>query len=79
MIDSQLPTFRNRIGAIFKGNSFGFLKMGYIGCSETSVATKESCVISLKSEDILYTAAESCNHIYDGLEVLEVKLICFSV
>jgi hypothetical protein len=36
--------------------------MGSIDCSEASVTTKKYWVISLKSEDILYTLAESCNH-----------------
>ena len=37
----------------------GPLKMGPIGCTETSVTTSLRCVTSQKSEDIVYTAGES--------------------
>jgi len=38
------------------------LKMGPIGCTETSVTTNLRCVTSQKSEDIIYTAAEAWNY-----------------
>jgi hypothetical protein len=37
----------------------GPLKMGPMGCIETSVTTSLRCVTSQKSEDIVYTAAEA--------------------
>jgi len=38
------------------------LKMGPIGCTETSVTASLRCVTSEKSEDIICTAAEAWNH-----------------
>jgi hypothetical protein len=40
--------------------------MGPIGSPETSVTTSLYCVTSLKSEDLIYTAAEAWNHAADS-------------
>jgi len=38
------------------------LKMGPVGCSETSVTTNLRCVIFQKSENLIYSTAEAWNH-----------------
>ena len=61
---------RQFIGPIFKGEEVHFLgflilldcltlKYGTMGCHDTSVTVNIRCVTFQKSEDLIYTAAES--------------------
>jgi hypothetical protein len=46
------------IGPIFKGQAAWLLKMGPIGCPETSINTNLRCVTSQKGGDLNYTTAD---------------------
>ena len=61
---------RQPIGPIFKGQAVQEdssctvwpLKIGPIGCLETSVNTNLRCITSQRSEYLIYTAAEAWNY-----------------
>ena len=57
----QRNTTSSKSGFIFRANTTirTLLKMGSIGCPETSVTTNLRCATSQKSEDFTYTVAEA--------------------
>ena len=67
-VDWQLQTFWDSSWVtssnILQPNRNGALrlKMGSIGCPETSVSVDRRCVTSREGEDLVSTTAEACNH-----------------
>ena len=49
-------------GSVYSSRTAWPLKMGPIGCTETSVITNLCCVTSLKSKCLIHTAAQAWNH-----------------
>jgi len=56
---NSLSTFRNKLSVPFQGSRLWSLKMGPIGCPETSLMiTTALCVITQKSVVLIYFVAE---------------------
>jgi hypothetical protein len=78
-IGSYWPTFRDSVSA--PTWAAWPMKMGSIGCPETSVTTIPRCVNPRKSEDGIYTAGEAGKYFYlsNAPQMFDIACLCSKV